>query len=109
MSNVQELKLKNYNNCHACDAFVYLHFAPTSQVTDKDFEKVYLVKQDGEDFFVKLVDFFRFNFFKAPSICTLPATGMESEEWRAWWLTQHPQTQDDSVMCAYFYKKVNIT
>ena len=108
MNNVQELKLKNYNNCHACDAFVYLHFAPSQPVTDKDFEKTYLVKHEGEDFFVMLVDFLRFKFEMAPSICTIPATGMEGEEWRTWWLTQHPQTKADSDMCAYFYKKVNI-
>lgn len=108
MENVQPLKLKNFNNSLACNAFIYIHFAPAKEITDADMDKVYLVKNEGEEFFVKLVDFLRFYFHAAASIITLPATGLEAQDWKKEWLHQHPNTKVDTVMCAYYYKKVEL-
>lgn len=102
----QELKLKNYNNCLACDAFVYIQKAPERPVTDADLEKVFFTWHEGKEIFFKLVDILRFEFLRMPSIATLPATGMEGIEWCEWWKLDHPDVTDKTLMAVYYYKKI---
>lgn len=103
---VKELPLKNYNNCLACDAFNYITFAPARLLTDADLEKVYLVKNGEENFYCKIVDLYRCEFSRMPSIATFPAHGMEGYEWQQWWLSQHPETKPHTEMVVYQYKKI---
>ena len=108
MEATTELKLKNYNNCLACDAFNYITFAPSRMLSENDLEKVYLVKNDDEYFFCKIVDVYRCDFWRMPSIATISATGMEAHEWREWWIRQHPNTDRKTQMIVYQYKKIKI-
>jgi hypothetical protein len=104
-AKAQELKLKNYNGCFGCDAFVYIHFAPGRLLTDEDLQKIYYTSIGDGEMYLQIVDVLRFYFKDTPSIATLPATGMESHEWKPWWLSQHPETKPDTEMCVYYYKK----
>ncbi len=101
----KELPLKNLNNCLACDAFVYITFAPAKTLSEIDLEKIYYTKNGNEEFYSQIVDIIRFDFERMPSIATLPATGMESHEWRQWWLQQYPDTKPDTKLAVYYYKK----
>lgn len=105
---VKTLPLKNLNNCLACDAFVYITFAPENRPTEADLERIYLSKIGEEEFYSKIVDIQQFEFMRMPSIATLPATGMEAHEWCLWWLEQYPQTKEDTKLAVYYYKKVKI-
>lgn len=102
----QELKLKNLNNCLACDAFVYITVAPSRRIVDADFEKVFFTWHEGRQVFFKMVDMLRFDFARMPSIATLPATGMEGIEWCNWYQQDHPDVQKDTLMAVYYYKKI---
>ena len=101
-----ELPLKNYNNCLACDAFVYIHFAPAGSIPEKDLEKIYYTKNGDQEFYSQIVDVQRFKFSRMPSLATFQATGMEGLEWCKWWLEQFPNTQEDTEMAVYYYKKI---
>ena len=103
-----ELKLKNYNNCLNCEAFVYISFAPKKEITEADLARIYYTENGADKFYSRIVDFQRFEFLRMPSIATFPAVGMEANEWRQWWLEQYPQTKMDDVMAVYYYKKVEI-
>jgi len=102
---MKELKLTNENNILECDAFVKINLAP-GQLKESDFDQVYLVKHNGKDIFVKIVDILRVSFSRVSSIMTLPATGHESHEWRRQWREKHADTTDDTEMAVYYYKKV---
>lgn len=104
----KELPLKNLNNCLACDAFVYITFAPSKSLSETDLEKIYYTKNGEHEFYSQIVDILRFDFSRMPSIATLPATGMESHEWRRWWLEQYPETKEDTLLSVYYYKKVKV-
>jgi len=106
MDNVKELPLKNYNNCLACDAFVYINFAPPRLLTDADLATIYYTKNGEEEFYSQIVDIQRFDFSRMPSLATLPATGMEAHDWCRWWMTQYPNTQATTEMAVYYYKKI---
>jgi len=108
IQEAKELPLKNFNNCLGCDAFVYITFAPANRPTEADLERIYYTKNGDQEFYSKIVDIERFDFNRMPSIATLPATGMEAHEWCLWWLEQHPQTQADTKIAVYYYKKVKM-
>jgi hypothetical protein len=101
----KELKLENLNNCLACDAFIIIHFAPKDPVPEKALERMYRVNNEGTIFEVKIVDMLRIEFAGISSLMTLPATGLESQEWKMQWLKKYPDTHARSLMAVYFYKK----
>jgi len=105
---VKELPLKNLNNCLACDAFNYITFAPDRSITDKDLQKVYYVKNGDEAFYCQIVDLYRCDFSRMPTIATISATGMEAHEWALWWLEQYPETTAETKMVVYQYKKIKV-
>ena len=47
----------------------------------------------------------RFCFKDMPGVATLTAKWMEAEEWRKWWIQEHPETKPELTMCVYYYKK----
>lgn len=102
----KELPLKNFNNCLACDAFVYITFAPAKGLSEDDLQRIYYTKNGGEEFYSRIVDIQRFDFWRMPSLATLPATGMEGHEWAKWWIEQYPETAADTKMAVYYYKKI---
>lgn len=103
----KELKLPNYNNCLACDAFIQINIAPQHVITEKDFDRMYSVKHEEKEFYMKLVDIklLTYDELNVCSHMTLPATGLEAHEWRAWWMEKHPTTKPDTKMAVYYYKK----
>ncbi len=102
----KELKILNSNNKLLCDAFIEIHFAPPRETfTEKDFEKIYVIQKGEDSIFVQLVAFTRIAFTNVPSVLTMPATAMESHEWRAYWLSRYPNTKPDTEMAVYCYKR----
>ena len=104
----KELPLKNLNNCLACDAFNYITFAPDRSVSEIDLYKIYYVKNGDEAFYCQIVDMYRCNFSRVPTIATISATGMEAHEWVLWWLEQYPETTAETKMAVYQYKKIKV-
>ena len=101
----KELKLPNYNNCLACDAFIQIHFAPDKPVMETDLDRLYHVKHEDQDIYMQLVDLQRIPFKNIESIITFPATALEAHDWKACWLEKYPETKPDTMMCVYYYKK----
>jgi len=100
----QPLNLLNDNNKLACEGFNQIHFAPPHfAIKESDFEKIYCIKKDGEEIFVKLVDFLRIEFQHIGSVFTIPAAGMQSDEWAKEWVKKYPKTKPDTEMAIYSY------
>ena len=104
--NAQSLRLENENNKLLCQGFVQIHFAPApGTVKEKDFEKLYVVRKDGEDIFLKLESFVRVPFSHIGSIATIPATGLDSFTWAKQWMEKYPKTNMDTEMAVYCYQR----
>ncbi len=101
------LKLANDNNKLACNGFIQLHFAPPQgTVHEKDFDKLYVVNQNDENIFVKLVSFARIPFDLIGTVLTIPATGVESDVWREKWLQKYQDTKPETEMAVYCYQRM---
>ncbi len=105
MPEAKEMKIPNLNNCLACDAFIQINIAPASLIPESSMNKLYYVNHEGQDIYMRLIDILRIDFAEISSLMTLPATGMESHEWRDDWLAKYPDTKADTKMCIYYYKK----
>lgn len=101
----QELKLKNQNNCLACDVFSYIQKAPARPIVEADFEKVFFTWHEGKEIFFKMISLVRYKFGRMPDGVTLSATGLEAVDWCFLWRKEHPDVTDDSMMAVYYYKK----
>ena len=99
------LNIPNHNNCLACDAFLQINFAPEGSIPESSMEKIYFVKHEGNEMYLKLIDMLRISFSNITSTITLPATGKEAHEWREWWLQNNPDTKADTKMAVYYFKK----
>lgn len=104
-STAKEIKLPNYNNVLACDGFIQIHFAPDRPIMESELSHIYHVKHEDQDIYMQLVDLHRVPFSKIQTIMTFPATGLDNDEWRAWWMEKYPKTTPDTEMCVYYYKK----
>jgi hypothetical protein len=102
----KRIYLKNDNNRLQCEAFLQIHFAPESRLTEKDLSNTFVVDVGGVDTFLQMVDFMRVPFDQVSSLMTLPSTGMESDVWKQKWLEDFPNTQPGTMMAVYMYKKL---
>ncbi len=66
----KELKLPNYNNCLACDAFIQIHFAPDQPVMESDLNRLYHVKYEDQDYYLMLVNMLRLPFRDIQTVMT---------------------------------------
>lgn len=103
------LKIANSNNKLACAGFIDINFAPPHEkVKEKDFETIYAVQVNDKTILVRMVDFIRLPFYWIGSAFTIPATGLNSDEFKYHWLQRYPDTKADTEMAVYCYKEVKV-
>lgn len=104
----QPIKITNQNNKLDCYGFVQIHFAPPhGTIREHDFQKIYFVRHNQQDIFLQLVDFLRVPFKDVSTVFTVPATGMQADDWRRDWVEKYPQTDDTTEMAIYCYVRID--
>lgn len=103
------LTLTPFNNCLQCDAFLYITRDAGRPISEKDLEQVFLIKSDEHEFFARVVDVYRVTFGWMPGMATIAATGLELQDWKAWYKSQHPDTNNETKFLVLSYKKVDFS
>lgn len=100
------LKIANTNNKLSCKGFIEIHFAPPHDtVRENDFNTIYSIPVGDKNILVKLVGFIRVPFYWIGCVYTLPATGLNSDEFKFEWLSKYPNTKSDTEMAVYCYQE----
>jgi len=101
--------MANSNNKLNCTGFIDINFAPPHEkVRENDFENIYMIDVDDKKIFAKMIGFVRVPFYYIGSAFTLPATGLDSDEFKYYWLKLHPGTRADTEMAVYCYQRVSV-
>ena len=91
-----------------CQVMVDVNFAPSKPVRESDMrDTVFLITwDDGSQAHYQLVDIYRFTMANYCTHFTWPSHGMDFYDFYTWWKEQHPEIDSETVMAAYFYKKI---
>lgn len=117
IKTARPLKIENENNKLDQLEFIQLHFAPpragfnkqgefVKGVIEADFNRIYVIKHNGANLFIKLTDFTRIKFADISNSYTMMCSGMTSYNWKVDFMTRYPATTNDTEMAIYHYERV---
>lgn len=117
VTNAKPLKVANDNNKLQQKEFIVIHFAPARAhfnrqgdfvpgVLEKDFDRVYVIEDNGMQIFVKLNSFLRLPFKDISSWYTQLCSGQDAYFWKFDFMTKYPQVTNDTELAVYYYERV---
>jgi hypothetical protein len=104
----KELKIINHNNCLSAEVFITIGFAPakekipTWQVIES---ALFYTAINEQKLFLKCIDVRLMLFKNIYGDLTLWAYGKMLDDYREWWLKEHPETKPETEMIICYYKK----
>ncbi len=117
ITTAKKLVIKNENNKLQQKEFIQIHFAPPRAAfnnqglyrgtfIESDFNQVFVITDNDQQIFVKLIDFTRIKFSEILNSYTQKCSGRDAYSWKFDFMTRFPKTTNETEMAIYYYERI---